>query len=276
MGSEGLARGTRARSTPAAPPRARRPARLRPGSEGPERTPPPTLTPTLILTTNDDDTPFRPAARRRRRSARGCKGRGAVTSGQEAGEHDALTPISSSSPPPAAPCRSGPPPLRQASTPAGATFSAVPAEGVRSLGTTTWPTASLSSRPWALPTSAACPAGPRRTAESSTATSGGSGPRGGTRRGEHIRWGNPDVYVPAMAGLSRGLPVFLDVRVVRGDFSQRAEANTPVENPLCGRRRNTRPDTTRPNAAPAAPSTTLASSPSLWMLAAVSARRPTP
>ena len=55
----------------------------------------------------DDDTPFRPAARRRR-SARGRKGRGAVTSGQEAGEQDALTPISSSSPPPAAPRRSGP------------------------------------------------------------------------------------------------------------------------------------------------------------------------
>ena len=51
-------------------------------------------------------------------------------------------------------------------------------------------------------------------------------------RGEHIRWGNPDVYVPAVAGLSRGLPVFLDVRVVRGDSSKRAEANTPVADTL--------------------------------------------
>ena len=35
----------------------------------------------------------------------------------------------------------------------------------------------------------------------------------------HVLWGNPgDVYVPAVAagpGISRGLPVFLDVRVVR-------------------------------------------------------------
>ena len=51
-------------------------------------------------------------------------------------------------------------------------------------------------------------------------------------RGEHIRWGNPDVYVPAVAGLSRGLPVFLDVRVVRGDSSKRAAANTPVVDTL--------------------------------------------
>ena len=36
------------------------------------------------------------------------------------------------------------------------------------------------------------------------------------------------MYVPVVAGLSRGLPVFLDVRVVRGNSSKRAEANTPV------------------------------------------------
>ena len=35
-----------------------------------------------------------------------------------------------------------------------------------------------------------------------------------------------------VSGLSRGLPVFLDVRVVRSDSSKRAKANTPVADTL--------------------------------------------
>ena len=46
-----------------------------------------------------------------------------------------------------------------------------------------------------------------------------------------------------MAGLGRGLPVFL---VVRGNSSKRAEDYTPVVDPL-GRRRITRPHTARSN-----------------------------
>ena len=77
-----------------------------------------------------------------------------------------------------------------------------------------------------------------------------------------------------MAGLSRGLPVFLDVRVVRGDSSKCAEANTPVVDTLREAAENKTRHFETLNAAPAAPSTMLASSPSLWMQAAVSARRP--
>ena len=51
------------------------------------------------------------------------------------------------------------------------------------------------------------------------------------RTGKHIRWGNLDVYVPAVASLYRGLPVLLDVRVVRGDSSKRAEQHSGRGHP---------------------------------------------